>query len=159
MFITHGSKVKHKKCSSDSEGCTNLAQNGGVCMRHGAKVKLCISEGCTKLARARGVCIRHGAKVKRCSFEGRANQARAREVCIRHGAKVKRCSSEGCTNQARSGGMCITHGSKVKHKKCSSEDAPTPLKMEAYARGMKERSNYASMKDVQIRQELEEWIV
>ena len=31
-----------------TEGCTNFAQNGGVCVRHGAKVKveLCSSEEC-----------------------------------------------------------------------------------------------------------------
>jgi hypothetical protein len=31
--MDHGAKVK--RCSS--EGCTDVAQNGGVCMRHGAK--------------------------------------------------------------------------------------------------------------------------
>ena len=51
-----------KICSSD--GCTNYAVKGGVCIRHGAKktVKLCSREGCTNQAYRRGVCCRHGAK-------------------------------------------------------------------------------------------------
>jgi hypothetical protein len=30
-------------------------------MRHGAKVKLCSSDGCTNFAKNGGVCVRHGA--------------------------------------------------------------------------------------------------
>ena len=33
----HRSKVK----LCNSEGCTNYAQRGGVCMKHGVKVKIC----------------------------------------------------------------------------------------------------------------------
>jgi len=76
----------HKSCSS--EGCTNIARTGGVCVKHGAKVKLCSSEGCTNIVVKRGVCIRHGATLTR-----------------------KECSSEGCTNQVRNGGVCERHGS------------------------------------------------
>ena len=73
------------ECSAD--GCTNHVVNGGVCIRHGAKIKLCSSEGCTNVAQKGGVCIRHGAKVKRCSTEGCANQAKRGGLCWRHGAK------------------------------------------------------------------------
>jgi hypothetical protein len=48
-----------KLCSS--EGCTNQAQKGGVCVRHGAKVIRCSNEGCTNQAKKGGVCMRHGA--------------------------------------------------------------------------------------------------
>ena len=58
-----------------------------MCIRHGAKAKLCGAEGCTNLAQKGGVCIKHGAKVE-----------------------VKKCSSEGCTNQVRRGGVCRRHG-------------------------------------------------
>ena len=50
-----GNKVARKKhrhrygCSFD--GCTNKAQKGGVCNRHGAGRKLCSSEGCTNMVR------------------------------------------------------------------------------------------------------------
>ena len=80
--------------------------------------KICSADGCTKFVQSGGVCVRHGAKVKRCSHEGCANQAQKRGLCIRHGAKVKRkkrCSIDECTNQAKFEGVCIRHGAKAKH--------------------------------------------
>jgi len=97
------SKRARKKCSVDE--CTKNAQSGGVCMRHGAKVKPCSHEGCTNIVVKGGVCVRHGAKVK-----------------------VKSCSHEGCTNHARTGGVCRRHGAKIKVKKCSDKDVPTMLR-------------------------------
>ena len=118
VCIRHGAKIK--RCSS--KGCTNQAQKGGVCIRHGAKVKRCSSEGCTNYPYKGGVCKRHGAKVKRsvCSKEGCTNIVVKGGVCVRHGAKVKRCSSEGCTNIAVKGGVCVRHGAKV--KRCGIEE-------------------------------------
>ena len=54
---------KYRQICSAS-GCTNVAVQGGVCFRHGAKVKLCSREGCTNYAKKGGVCIRHGATMK-----------------------------------------------------------------------------------------------
>ena len=104
-----------ERCSSD--GCTNQAQKGGVCIRHGAKVKQCSSDGCTNQAQNGGLCIKHGAKwtKKRCSSDGCTNKAVKGGVCKRHGAKVKRCSSDGCTNQAKRGGVCWRHGANLNH--------------------------------------------
>ena len=110
------------KCSAD--GCTNQSRKGGVCVRHGAKLKLCSSEACTYLAREGGVCIRHGTKNRKiCCHEGCTKKAQQGGVCMTHGAKVerKRCSSEGCTNFVRRGGKCTRHGPKVERKRCSSE--------------------------------------
>jgi hypothetical protein len=58
----HGAKRYERKLCSN-EGCTNIAQRGGVCWTHGAKVKckLCSSDGCANQAILRGVCWRHGA--------------------------------------------------------------------------------------------------
>eukprot|EP00984_Skeletonema_dohrnii_P000300 scaffold96_cov77-Skeletonema_dohrnii-CCMP3373.AAC.5 len=55
-----------KMCSA--EGCSNQAKKGGVCIRHGAKVKVkrCSSEGCTNQAQNGGVCCRHGASRTPC---------------------------------------------------------------------------------------------
>ena len=49
-------KYTRKICSI--EGCTNKAQKGGVCRRHGASVvrKICSIEGCTKYGYKGGVC-------------------------------------------------------------------------------------------------------
>ena len=50
----------------------DIVQKGGVCIRHGAKVKTCSTEGCTNQVVKGGVCVRHGAKVKikTCSQKG-----------------------------------------------------------------------------------------
>ena len=55
----HAAKVGYKRCSSD--GCTNLAQKGGVCIKHGAMKKRCSSAGCTNRAQGGGVYKKHGA--------------------------------------------------------------------------------------------------
>ena len=75
---------------------------------------------------------------------------------MRHGAKVKRCSSEGCTNVAQIGGVCIRHGAR--HKRCSITGCTNQTLKEEYARGMGQRlrSNYAAMKDVQIKSSVKE---
>src|SRR5210317_1869431 len=54
---------KGQKMRCSSEGCTNQAVRGGVCIKHGAKHKRCSSEGCTNQVVKKGVCWRHGAKV------------------------------------------------------------------------------------------------
>jgi len=74
-------KKKYRyECSTD--GCTTYAQKGGVCVRHGAKVKLCSSDGCTNRSLKGGVCFRHGTNRKRCSSEGCTNIS-SREECAR----------------------------------------------------------------------------
>jgi hypothetical protein len=45
--------VMRKRCRH--EGCTNQAKNGGVCITHGANVKLCSFEGCPNHAQKGGV--------------------------------------------------------------------------------------------------------
>ena len=108
VCIRHGAKVR--RCKHD--GCTNQVVRGGVCKRHGAKVKGCKHKGCNNLARNYGVCYRHGAKKYICSYKGCNNQAQNGRLCIRHGAKVKRCRHEECNKQARNGGVCRRHGAK-----------------------------------------------
>jgi hypothetical protein len=110
VCVRHGAKVKKRRYECSSNGCTNLAQKGGVCRRHGAKHKRCSSEGCTNVVVKGGVCIKHGAKVKRCDHEGCLNQAQKGGVCMKHGAKKKRCSNEGCANYVQRGGVCRRHG-------------------------------------------------
>eukprot|EP00984_Skeletonema_dohrnii_P012849 scaffold5246_cov72-Skeletonema_dohrnii-CCMP3373.AAC.3 len=118
VCIKHGATKIIKQCSK--EGCTNQVINRGVCIRHGAKLKRCSSEGCTNQVQKGGVCFKHGAKLKQCSIEGCTNQVQSKGVCIRHGAKHRRrCSSVGCTNQAQVGGVCLRHGAK--HKRCSHD--------------------------------------
>lgn len=118
-------KIKSRKRTCRVPGCLNRYQQGGLCIKHGAKVKICTFEGCTNHAKVRGVCVRHGADItkwkKYCSFEGCSNVSVRKGVCVKHGAKVKRkfCSAEGCTNQLVSGGVCKRHGATK--KQCSNE--------------------------------------
>ena len=48
-----------------SEGCTKRAQKGkgGVCLRHGAKLKQCSSDGCTNVAKG-GILLAVAKKYK-----------------------------------------------------------------------------------------------
>jgi hypothetical protein len=71
--------------------------------------KICSTDGCPNIAQKGGVCIKHGAKHKRCSNEGCTNRSQKGGVCIKHGAKIE-CKHEGCTNHAQKGGVCKRHG-------------------------------------------------
>eukprot|EP00986_Skeletonema_menzelii_P010678 scaffold5299_cov73-Skeletonema_menzelii.AAC.1 len=104
-------KKKYKYyCSAD--GCTNKVVQGGVCVRHGAKVKRCSSEGCTNRAQNGGVCKRHGAKLKRCSSEGCDAFVRlSGEVCSAHSEKG--CHFEGCSIIGIYNGLCVSHRSRL----------------------------------------------
>ena len=125
------------ECTVD--GCTNQRVNGGVCVRHGAKVtrKLCSSDGCTSVAKRGGVCIRHGAKVTRklCGSEGCTNYVVKGGVCHKHGAKFtrKQYSCERCTNQAVRGGVCIRSAQRRRNAA-----AMIPRKMNRSARQLKQ---------------------
>ena len=81
--------------------------------------RLCSVEGCTKQAKKGGICIKHGAKVRKCSHEGCTNNALKSGVCIRHGAKITRrtCKFQGCTNKVQCAGVCFRHGARNFQKK------------------------------------------
>jgi len=93
-----GSEMPLKGKRKLSEGEEELAQMTAAKKKYSCE---CSFDACTNNAVNGGVCVRHGAKVKRCSREGCTNQVQKGGVCVRHGAKVKRCRSEGCTNQAQ----------------------------------------------------------
>lgn len=54
---TRSSSKRNRPCTQ--EGCPNQAYSGGVCRRHGAKVKLCSFGGCSSQAKKGGVCVKH----------------------------------------------------------------------------------------------------
>ncbi|KAK1744079.1 hypothetical protein QTG54_005676 [Skeletonema marinoi] len=82
--VEHGATWTKKKCSS--EGCSNFAKNGGVCLKHGAQKRLCRMEGCMNGVKNGGVCFMHGAHKRLCRMEGCMNGVIKGGVCIRHGA-------------------------------------------------------------------------
>ena len=121
-------KVKYNyKYICSVEDCENNAVKGGVCIKHGAKIKRCSVENCENHVQQGGVCVKHGAKLKKCSVENCEHYVQKRGVCFKHGAEVKYnykyiCSVEDCENNAVKGGVCVKHGAKVKKYVCSVED-------------------------------------
>ena len=79
--------VEDEDDDDEEEDTDQPAQNEGVCIKHNKAQKkrtTCIHEGCTNRAVNGGVCIRHGAKVKTCKHEGCTNQRKQRGFCTRH---------------------------------------------------------------------------
>lgn len=89
-----------------SEGALSNSADDNDRIKHGAKKHTCREEGCTNQAQNGGVCFRHGAKRETCSNEGCTNHVVNGGVCRRHGAKKMTCRQEGCTNTAVKGGVC-----------------------------------------------------
>ena len=113
--IATSNKKASKKPKCTHENCTNIAQKGGTCTRHGAK-STCSHEGCTNLSYKGGVCCKHGGKpIKICTHEGCTNRGWHKGLCERHKPTKrikKKCSAEGCNNIAMKGGVCYRHGAK-----------------------------------------------
>jgi hypothetical protein len=85
-------RKQRQKCRH--EACTNIVVQGGVCIKHGAKVKTrgtCRHDGCTNYVQKGGVCMKHGAKRKKCRHDGCTNLAQKGGICFKHGAKRKKC--------------------------------------------------------------------
>jgi hypothetical protein len=96
-----------RKCAI--ELCPNRVVQGGLCIAHGAKRKICNFPGCTKNVKKQGKCSAHGPERKRCEAEGCTKVAVQGGRCISHGAKKKGCGVEGCIKQSIMGGMCKKH--------------------------------------------------
>jgi hypothetical protein len=119
----HLKQQEKKRCST--KGCSNIANQGGVCKRAACmkrakiNIKLCSTKGCNNIAQRRGGVCKRAACMKRakiniklCSTKGCNNIAQTRGVCKtkacmkRAGIGLKRCSTVGCTNKAYKGGVC-----------------------------------------------------
>jgi hypothetical protein len=79
-----------KKCSH--QDCKNMAQKGGLCVRHGYKKKTCATPGCNNNAVKSGVCITHGAK-RSCMFAGCGKNIFKAKKCRFH-YRCSLCNSE-----------------------------------------------------------------
>jgi len=111
-MITRRLSLKRKRdlCGDDEEQEVSTK----VARKKERSKNICSADGCTNYSKIAGLCIRHGAEIKLCSSEGCTNVVVRGGVCRRHGAKVKRCVSEGCTSIAVKGGVCVKHGAEVK---------------------------------------------
>lgn len=102
-------KRQARKCKV--EHCINTVVQGGLCISHGAKRKLCGRPGCDKKVKKAGMCSAHGPARKKCEHENCANIAVQGGLCISHGAKKRMCSIAGCNRKARAvfSQMCKRH--------------------------------------------------
>jgi hypothetical protein len=108
------SKRVRRKCTMDR--CPNRVVQGGLCISHGAKRKLCRHAGCDKNVKKAGLCSTHGPARKRCDDDGCNKVAVQGGRCIAHGAKKKLCAIDSCAKQAILGGMCKKHHDQSHHQ-------------------------------------------
>ena len=103
-----------RKCSAPS--CPNRVVQGGVCVTHGAKRKLCLHAGCDKAVKLAGYCSTHGPARKKCDEWGCTRVAVQGGKCLSHGAKRRICKfpKERCNKNAIVGGMCKKHYDMMK---------------------------------------------
>ena len=114
------SKRIRRKCTVG--GCINRVVQGGLCIAHGAKRKLCGHPGCTKNVKKAGLCSTHGPARKRCDLPGCSKVAVQGGRCIAHGAKKKLCEVSGCDKQAILTGMCKKHHDEHKSNSKTRSD-------------------------------------
>ena len=133
MVMKHqaGAEVARKRCSH--EGCANHAVRG-VCIRHGADVKICNHEGCTNKAFMGGACRRYG---ERCSHDGCTNNAKKKGS-----VRSKWCSHEKCTILAVSVLSMGQRRQSAEH--ASVGDAPTVPRKEEFAIDMEQSAKDAA---------------
>jgi len=148
LASSSGSRIKksvRRKCSVLK--CTNGVVQGGLCIAHGARRKICQHPGCTKRVKQAGMCSSHGSTRKRCNVEGCTKfveQGGKKLKCVVHGAKFKNTNVCGndmeglCEKQASasaststytiSSGKCETYDGREKSKKenpSAQYDLPT----------------------------------
>jgi hypothetical protein len=90
--------------------CTHHVNSNGsgrFCFTHGGR-HLCSHASCSNFAQAGGRCIKHGYKKPTCSVDGCSNQSVACGLCKRHGAHHS-CNVINCTNHVFSNNMCRFH--------------------------------------------------
>ena len=105
---------------SSAPGCLNRVVQGGVCVTHGAKRKLCGHPGCAKAVKLAGYCSTHGPARKKCGHNGCTRVAVQGGRCLSHGARRRVCcyplnvgGKEKCAKNAIMGGMCKKHYDRV----------------------------------------------
>jgi hypothetical protein len=97
-----------ERCQYD--GCTHRVNSNGsgrFCFTHGGR-RVYSHASCSNFAQAGGRCIKHGYKKPTCSVDGCSNQSIARGLCKRHGAHCS-CNVINCTNHVFRQNMCRFH--------------------------------------------------
>ena len=106
----------HSLSSSHLDIISGVVQ-GGVCVKHGAKRRICKYPGCEKNIKSKGLCSKHGPARKKCTTPKCSNVAVKGGKCKSHGAYATECTVTNCYKQAEVGGLCISHYKKMNEAK------------------------------------------
>jgi hypothetical protein len=87
--------------------CVNSNGSGRFCFSHGG-CRVCSHASCSNFAQAGGRCIKHGYKKPTCSMDGCSNQSIVCGLCKRHGAHHC-CNAINCMNQVFRYNICQIH--------------------------------------------------
>jgi hypothetical protein len=96
------------------DGCTHHVNSNGFgrfCFTHGGWA-ICSHASCSNLAQAGGRCIKHGYKKPTCIVDRCSNQRVARGLCKRHGGHHL-CNVINCTRHVFRRNMCRSHYSST----------------------------------------------
>jgi hypothetical protein len=93
------------------------------------------------------VCIRHGAKVKLCSSDGCINQVIKGGVCVKHGQTSNDAAVKDSPIKVRWEECASSMGQRSND--AAAMDAQILRRTEECALGTGQRSNVAAMKDAQ----------
>ncbi len=96
-----------RQCPYDR--CTNWATTNGsgmFCFSHGGWCQ-CSHVSCSNFAQAGGLCIKHGYRKPTCSVGVCSNQSVAHRLCKRHGARL--CCIVVCRSFLLSVQACVQH--------------------------------------------------
>ena len=115
-----------KKCVM--EGCRNVANSRGLCVRHARRKGVCSAAGCDRTIARRGLCTPHGAygtcTISDCKTAA-IGMSHGKGQCQRHGGKRQRvCMIEGCTTPSRARNLCGGHGA---YGRCQIDGCSTAL--------------------------------
>ncbi len=100
------------RCQYDE--CThhvNSNSSGRFCFTHGGRA-ICSHASCSNLAQAGGRCIKHGYKKPTCIVDGCSNQRVVHGLCKRHGGHHL-CNVINCTRHVFRCNMCRSHYSST----------------------------------------------
>ena len=87
--------------------CVNSTGSGRFCFTHGGR-RVGSHASCSNFAQAGGRCIKHGYKKRTCSVDGCSNQSVRCGLCKRHRAH-RSCNVINCTSHVFRQNMCQFH--------------------------------------------------
>ena len=110
-----------RKCSHPL--CQNHVVQGGVCVTHGARRRMCAYPGCIKAVKLAGYCSGHvPTRIVRCNQTGCTRVAVIGGRCLSHGTIQRICNypmthGGSCVKPAFIGGLCKNHHDRISYSR------------------------------------------